>query len=239
MQEWVAAWEAVFNFGAGERPFDCQTSGVINNDYPISADLDLCFGWRDGRDQLQEQFQALIPEFRRRYYLNKSPRATDEITVAVHIRRGDISTEYGINRYTTTERVLQITGAVKAILDAHAVPASIRIYSQGDEKDFAELLPLDAEQFLNADPVWTLQELVEADILVAAKSCFSHYAGFMSDGIKIFEPPWKWVFAPATDDWIPCEQDGLFDPAAFERQLTLLLQAKDKAKTTGSALTSQ
>ena len=226
MQEWVAAWEAVFNLGADERRFDGRTSGVIINNYRVSPDLDLCFGWRDRRDQLQQQFQALIPEFRRRYYLNKSRRAMEEVTVAVHVRRGDVPPDYAA-KYTSTEKVLRIASAVKAILDFHVVPASIRIYSQGDEKDFAELSPLGAEFFLNADPIWTLQELVEADILIVAKSCFSYYAGFMSDGIKIFEESWTWMSVPATDDWIPCELEGSFDRSAFERQLSLLLEAKN------------
>jgi len=230
MQEWAAAWEAVFNFGAGELPFDGRTNGVIDNGYRGTLDVDVYYGWRGGRDQLREHWRALIPEFRRRYYLNKSPRATDEVTVAVHIRRGDVSTDNAAGRYTTTETVLRITGAVKAILDARGVRASIRIFSEGEEKDFAELSPLGAEFFLNADPIWTFQELVEADILVVARSCFSHCAGFMSDGVKIFEGAWHWDLAPATDDWIPCSQDGLFDPAAFECQLSLLLEAKEKAR---------
>ena len=99
--------------------------------------------------------------------------------------------------------------------------------------------PLGVQFFLNADPIWTFQELVEADILVVAKSCFSHCAGFMSDGIKIFEDSWTWTFGPDTEDWIRCEQNSLFDSAAFERQLTILLQAKERARTTGSSLISQ
>jgi hypothetical protein len=122
---------------------------------------------------------------------------------------------------------------VKAILDSHSVPSSIRIYSHGAPEDFAELSPLAAELALDADPIWTFQELVEADILIAAKSCYSHYAGFMSDGIKFFEKSWTWRVVPATDDWIPCEDDGSFDAAAFERQLSLLLKEKEKAKSAG------
>jgi hypothetical protein len=229
MQEWVAAWEAVFNLGADELSFDGRTSGVINNSYQLARDLELCFGCRDRRNrkhELQEQFQALMPEFRRRYYLNKSPRTTQEVTVAVHIRRGDISTNNPLDKYTATEKVLRIASAVKTILDSHVVPMSIRIYSEGDEKDFAELSPLGAEFFLNADTIWTIQELAEADILIVAKSFFSLYAGYMSDGIKIIEEPWSWTFVSAPDDWIRCNEDGLFDPAAFERQLSLLLEAK-------------
>lgn len=238
MQEWVAAWESVFNLGAGEILFDCSARGVLIYGYQVLPDSELCFGWQDRGGELQERFRALILEFRRKYYLNKSPRATEEVTVAVHVRRGDVTSEFAM-KYTATEQVLHIVGAVKAILDFRMVPTSIRIFSEGDEKDFAELLPLAAKCFLNADPIWTLQELVEADILVTAKSCFSHYAGIVSDGIKLFDQSWSWIFVPATDDWIPFEDYGLFDRAAFERQLTLLLQAKEKARTTGSSLTTR
>ena len=239
MQEWIAAWESVFNLGAGELPFDGRARGVLIYGYRVMQDSELCFGWQDRKEELQECFRSLIPEFRRKYYLNKSPRTTDEVTVAVHVRRGDVTTDYASYKYTSTERVLRIAGAVKAILDAHAVPASIRIYSEGDEKEFAELSPLGTEFFLNADPIWTFQELVEADIFVTARSYFSLCAGFLSDGIKIIEEPWTWTFVPAPEDWIRCKQEGLFNSAAFERQLTLLLQAKEKARTTGSLLTSQ
>jgi hypothetical protein len=233
MQEWVAAWEAAFNLGAGELPFDGRRGGVVNNGYQVLRDLYLCFGWQDRSDQLRKQFEDLIPEFRRRYYLNKSPRATEEVTVAVHVRRGDATTGYARYKYTNTETVLRITGAVKAILDARAVPASIRVFSEGDEKDFAELSPLGAEFFLNADPIWTLQELAEADILIVAKSFFSLYAGLMSNGITIVEEFWEWTSVPATDDWIRCNLDGLFDPAAFERQLSVILETKRNLASAG------
>ncbi len=49
-----------------------------------------------------------------------------------------------------------------------------------------------------------MQELIEADILIIAKGCFSYCAGLISDGIKIFEPitllgdsllpSWKWLY---------------------------------------------
>ncbi len=174
MQEWVAAWESVFNLGAGELPYDGRTRGAINlhyrmNTYDCWPVHKRCFGWKGGDDEFQQRWRALIPEFRRRYYLNKTLRTTNEVTVAVHIRRGDVSTDRFSNKYTATEMVLQIAGAVKAILDAHAAPSSIRIYSQGAPADFAELSPLGAELVLDADPIWTFQELVEADILVVGQ----------------------------------------------------------------------
>jgi hypothetical protein len=163
--------------------------------------------------------------------------------------------------YTSTDKVLRTASEVKSIVESHKVPFSMRVYSQGDLADFAELLPLGVEFFLDADPIWTMQELIEADILIMAKSNFSYYAGVISDGIKICklhidEPAdgiWQlpnaatparmiafsWPIFSGLETWIPCQLDGSIDHAAFERQLTLLLQAKEKARTTGSSLMSQ
>jgi hypothetical protein len=54
--------------------------------------------------------------------------------------------------YTSTDKILRIASAVKSILVSRKVPFSVRIYSQGDVADFAELFPLGAEFFLDADP---------------------------------------------------------------------------------------
>jgi hypothetical protein len=83
--------------------------------------------------------------------------------------------------------------------------------------------------------IWTLQELIEADVLIMAQGCFSYCAGFISDGIKIFDlremsvndlPGWRWPSVSPMDSWIPCKADGTFDPEAFERQLLIIIRAK-------------
>jgi hypothetical protein len=252
MQEWTAAWEALFNLGAGEEPCNGRRRGVIENTF-TSVNLDLCFGSHHRKQELLGGFRALIPEFRHKYYLNKYPRTTDAVTVAVHIRRGDVSSAENTHMYTSTERVLQIVSAVKSILNSKSVPHGICVYSQGALEEFDDLRPLGAEFFLDADPIWTIQELVEADILIVAKSYFSYYAGMISDGIKIFEPfsgidptriipqspdsglqgpssSWRYSVFSAMDGWLPCQEDDTFDHSAFERQLSLLLEKKENAK---------
>jgi hypothetical protein len=98
--------------------------------------------------------------------------------------------------------------------------------------DFAELTLPGMEFFLDVDAVWTMQELIEADILIGAKSSFSYCAALISDGVKILEhvpgyflPGWEWRFFPA-DDWLPCLADGSFNGPTFDRQLLRLMQAK-------------
>jgi hypothetical protein len=238
--DWPAAWEKVFNLGAGEAHFTGLRDGVIGNSYNLE-NLDLCFGWRARRKQLDDRFKALIPEFRRKYYLNKSRRTTGPFTVAVNIRRGEVSADQNNLMYTSTAKVLKIAGAVKTVLALRGVPNVIRVYGQGKPADFAELSPLGAEYFLDADPIRTMQELIEADILIVARSSFSYYAGLISEGIKIFEPcyvpsvdntfsgPQYWTLFSELDDWLPCQEDGSVDRSAFDRQLDLLLEAKRKA----------
>lgn len=237
MQQWAAAWETLFNLGAGEIGCDVEDTNVVNYGYDILDDLDLCFSGYCQREHQTRRFKDLIPDLRRKYYQNRSPRTTTEVTVAVHIRRGDVPARNS-DLFTRTEVILQTLRSVKSALDSQPIQYSIRVYSQGKVADFTELSPLGVEFFLNADAIWTMQELIEADILILAKSSFSYYAGLISDGIKIFEPQtispatgmsmpsWEWMLRSPADDWIPSQPNGAIDHAAFDRQLAVLMQSK-------------
>jgi hypothetical protein len=240
MEEWVTAWETLFNLGAGEATCDKERDEIVDFSHHFN-DLDHCFGWRCRWDELAERFKALIPEFRRKYYLNNSRCTTDEVTVAVHIRRGDVCAD-DPDYFTGDEVILRTIASVKSTLDTHRMKYRIRVYSQGDIADFTYLSSLGVEFFLDVDAIWTMQELIAADVLVMAKGCFSYCAALISDGIKIFEPMapfdsdlhdllpgWKWRSHSAKKSWVRCSADGSFDCAIFERQL--LLVVRDKRRT--------
>jgi hypothetical protein len=248
MQEWATTWESLFNLGAGEALCGVDRRGAVNFSYNFT-DLDLCFGWRCRGDELADRFKAIIPEFRHKYYLNKvylnnAPPATHEVTVAVHVRRGDVS-PVDPGYFTSNETILRTVTAVRSILDARKTNYRIRLYSQGKSADFEDLSQAGVELFLDADALWTMQELIEADILIMAKGCFSYYAALISDGIKIFEPEtlsgddflpsWKWRSLSPTESSVPCRADGSFDHALFERQLLLVIQAKANADAEAAA----
>jgi hypothetical protein len=234
MDEWATAWEKLFNLGAGEAVCDIERREAVNFSYNFT-DLDLCFGWHRRGGELADRFKAIIPEFRRKYYLNMAPRTSDKLTVAVHIRRGDVSAA-DPSYFTSDKTILRTVTAVKSILNTHRVNYKISAYSQGKSADFEDLSQAGVELFLDADALWTMQKLIEADILIMAKGCFSYYAGLISDGIKIFEPvtlsgddflpSWKWRSVAPTESWIPCRSDGSFDGVAFERQLLPFIRAK-------------
>src|ERR1700693_4700647 len=80
-----------------------------------------------------------------------------------------------------------------------------------------------------------MKELMEADILIMAKGCFSYYARLICDGIKIFEPrtfgeddssSWKWRSVPPVESWIACRTDGSLDRETFERQLLIVIRLR-------------
>jgi hypothetical protein len=227
MEEWTAAWEALFNLGSGETACHDERRNVVDFCYNFT-DLGRCFGswWR--LDELADRFRAMIPELRHKYYLNKSPRTADELTVAIHVRRGDVSAEHPYY-FTSNEKILRTIATMKSVLDDRELHYRIRLYSQGQSAEFADFCALGIDLFLNADAVWTMQELIEADVLIMAKGCFSYCAGLLSDGIKFFAPaPWpnhdglpsdKWCAFPLAENWITCQPDGSFDSRAFERQL--------------------
>jgi hypothetical protein len=239
MEEWAKAWESVFNLGAGEETCGENRRDAVNFCYNF-ADLEMCFDWRSRINELAGRFDAMLPELRAKYYRNKSRRTTGHVTVAVHLRRGDV-TAADPDYFTSNETVLRTMTEVKQILDHQKIQYKIGVYSQGDVAEFADLALPGVEFFLNADPIWTIQEMIEADVLILAKGCYSYCAGLISDGIKIFDashlfedrylPIWESLSVPASESWVPSQMNGSFAPAAFERQLALILQSKAAVPT--------
>ncbi len=215
MCEWAAAWESYFNLGSGES-YATEKDQLLNysQNYPY---IKLCFGWSSLG--ITDFLDALIPELRHKYYLNNAPRSNELITVAVHVRRGDVTAEDHKLYFTDMNTVFRTTSAVRSILDAHDAKYRISLHSQGSESDFVQLASLGVEMFLDADPIWTHKELVEADILITARGTFSFTAGLISDGIILCEP---YRYSLPTH-WIRTQPDGSFDKAAFIRKLLSIL----------------
>jgi hypothetical protein len=221
MREWIDAWEAHFNLGMGEVATRGDNRGIVNF-WDGIWDLLPLFGV--SIYDLTRAFDATIPEFRRKYYSNKSPRRNEVLIVGVHVRRGDITSSRP-DRWTSTSLIAETIGKVRAVLDAHFTKYKICVFSEGDDADFAKLDAPGAEFFLDADPIWSMQEFIEADILIMSKSSFSYVSALISDGIKIYEPlegypPMSsWVMSDHDERWLRYGPNGEFDCAAFERQL--------------------
>jgi hypothetical protein len=231
MEEWVDAWEAHFNLGMGEVTTDLMTRPPESTaEIPLLAanretvnffynygDLLQLFGVTD--DDLTRMFDATIPEFRGKYYSNKSPRRNEVLTVCVHIRRGDITPSCP-SMWTSTSFIAETIAKVRGVLDANCIKYKICVFSQARYTDVAEL-DAATEFFLDADPIWSMRELIEADILIMAKSSFSYVSALLSDGIKIYEP---WLGYPPLSSWVTRDPNGEYC-AVFERQLLRYIES--------------
>jgi len=217
MPEWAGAWEATFNLGIGEQSMTAHHASVL--DFSHNPDFIANFL---GFEDLTPQLEMTIPEFRQKYQLNKVAKKNQILTVCVHVRRGDIAADR-LEMWTDTEIVAKTLGAVRRILNAQGIEHRICILSQGNPADLAELDGPGTQFLLDKDPMWTLREAIEADILIMAKSSFSYVAGLLSEGIKIYEP----CQYPALRGWLRHGPDVDFDVAAFESQLMRLVEAEN------------
>jgi hypothetical protein len=111
---------------------------------------------------------------------------------------------------------------VKQIIETHGMRYEMRIFSQGDSRDFMDLEALGAHLVIDSDPIYTMHELVGADVLIMAKSTFSYVAGLLSDGISIYEP----CAYPPMASWLVRGNDGTFNVDDFARQLHCLIKAR-------------
>src|SRR5262249_5302994 len=132
--------------------------------------------------------------------------------------------------FTSTETILKTAKLARSILEARGVCYRMAVYSQGQNQDFAEFSQqLAAELFINADAIWTMRELIEADVLIMAKGYFSAYAAMISDGIKLIESNAESEIPQMEEEIIVREPDGCFDVKKFEEQLQRQIEMKIQA----------
>jgi len=117
------------------------------------------------------------------------------LNIAIHIRRGDVSsTKNTYRRYIPNEEYLSIVSKLINLLEDRDYKSvlerenfEIHIYSEGKPEDFGEIQNLTNVQFhLNDDLFETLHHMSKADILVGSFSGFSTFANIFVKGISIF-----------------------------------------------------
>jgi len=246
MEAWVEAWENLFNLGQNEERCDARNPREINYStfhprlYHAVCNALLKIGRARSRskdkhakkefifhpffyfsDSHPESYVSLIPDLRKKYYRDRSPAKNRLMTVAVHMRRGDVTREHRW-RFTPVDKVCETIRLVKSLLETHQQDHRISLYSQGEAGEFEQLKQFGAELFLDADAIWTMQQLIEADILIMSKSSFSYVAALISDGILVYEPFWH---SPLSQ-WISLNRRGKFNTRTFSNQLERLIAGR-------------
>ncbi|MGV8996598.1 MAG: hypothetical protein ACOH12_06590 [Parvibaculaceae bacterium] len=222
---WTAKWEAFFGLGTGERVITPTHDAVGVKKFLDNASL-----WkRDGiiveAQHFQgicnahpEMYQTIIPSLREKYNAHDKSGITldkgdEDVTVAVHIRRGDVSVSDAATagRFTSDERITHTIRDVLAAITAKGKTARVNVYSEGRVEDFKLFADMGCHLHIGRDVFETIHNLAMSDVLVTAKSAFSFVAGLISTGIKLYEP----YQSIAPDDWLKLDADGNFDRHAF------------------------
>jgi hypothetical protein len=198
MVEWAAAWEAQFNLGAGEAT---DTRDAVNFAFTFPA-LCALYGVTDDEAPFDE---ALVREFRRKYRLGKPRAARPLASVCVHVRRRNRH-DFHAEDSADISCVAEVVARVRRMLAEQRLPHVMRIFSQGDAAEFHALgLPRD-DLFLDADPLWSMREMIDADLLVTTRGTFSHVTGLLCEGVVLADGS-----IPPQPDWLTYDSRGTFE----------------------------
>ena len=158
------------------------------------------------------------------------------LSVAVHIRRGDIVKKHSkngmIKRLVPCAHFAKVIAWLRTIDTLEEIGGKVRpiawdvhIFSQGKMEEFTEIteiIHVDPENVLtfhlDEDVFETFHHLASADVLVMSRSDFSFVAGLLSNGIKLFCPPPFWH--TAVPGWLECDRGGMFETDQFREKLS-------------------
>ena len=226
--QWEEKWESFANLGANETCVDqISSAGLkkVNRTYPETI-------WKtDGHlfivkhchafaDQEPDRYNLIIDELIARY--EAKPKKIpifgnpSSFNIAVHLRRGDVTIDNKESfRYSPNDYSVRVVKQVLSVLRGLGISATVHVYSQGRNSDFADFEPLRVSLHINESPFVTFHNLVKADMLIMAKSSFSYAPALLSRGVKIYEPFWH---APLSH-WITTDVDKGVDEVALKKSI--------------------
>ncbi len=148
-----------------------------------------------------------------------------EISVAVHIRRGDVSVgvangqENMKKRWLSEEYYITVMEKIKEILAGRKM--RFYIFSEGVKEDFPLINKMDADICfcLDMGAVDSFIHMCRADLLVVGLSSFSYDPGLINTNLKIASDRF-WCPYPDNGEWILADADGRF-PEAEEEKIRL------------------
>ena len=199
IDEWISAWENLLGMGSMSSPASQDDFAVIrleelvsnpelwnqkvmisSNHFHAFCELAPQFGETVGR-KLQKHYHHGLSA-------NHDPKP---VNVCVHVRRGDvrIGDAETQHRYTANHQIIEVIRQINHAVSQTGQEARVRIFSNGEASDFDDFKQLpNVELNLGISAIDTFKELVNADVLVTARSDFSHLAAIYCRGTVICDP---------------------------------------------------
>jgi len=235
MGEWVRRCENHFNLGAGAQTLAACSSPVV----PLHELLMAPHEWPDdaviaaphylhycNRDP--EAWERVQPLLRERFWRNKQQHKSNPFTIALHVRRGDVTANNKARRnFTPNAAFLRTLESIMNAVSKYAAgDVHIALFSQGDPEIFEDFVRAGCELNLDTPALATHAALVAADVLITSKGAFSYTAGVLNEGVTLYDPQ---KYRPL-QDWIARAPDGHFDEKQFREGLEAHLARKNVEK---------
>jgi hypothetical protein len=237
--EWAAQWEPFFNLGRDEARV--PKNAVVMPAEAFIRDPDACvkagavlaarsFHW--SAFQTPKALHRLRRRLRTKYHaaakcglaLHRGP--VGALTVAVHVRRGDVTADHPRRGhfYTHDAPILNTIASVRAVAATMGRAVHVNLFSEGPPDMFNAFAAAGCRLHLDGDPFEAFHNMVSADILVQAKSSFSYVAGLISAGAVLHE---RYVgrsgtpFYRPAPGWIVRDGSGALAVDELHRQLDM------------------
>jgi hypothetical protein len=217
--DWPAKWERFLGLGTGS-PSAQEVAGQLGDPRRVSNPTQIqkinnsfwslpnCHAYAD---LYPDHYERLTAQFAARYHAAPKAGCVSHYTpgvvnVAVHLRRGkDLG--HKLFLLSHEEYSAALTRTLRDAVHAMGARCVIRVFSDGDEAELGALQQLGVEFHMNEDLFSTFHSLVNADVLVMAKSALSYAAALLSCGLVIYEP----MHHPPLPKWVTAKADGSLD----------------------------
>jgi hypothetical protein len=219
--EWVRRCEETFALGVGRKtladfnlPMVDLTRYATNRSLWARPHIVTMNNMHIHCDRNPEIYRAVVP-----MRVETTPRNSRTLRIAVHVRRGDVSTQKVSHRFTPNQIVLSTVRRVVELAEKQGLSSEVTVYSNGKPSEFADFADLGYRVDVELGALDVFERLRESDVLLTAKSTFSYVAGLYARGIVLYEP-----FARRPlESWIPRQADGGFSEAALAERLATLM----------------
>jgi len=140
--------------------------------------------------KLTQYYNLIKPEIQKLYWSVKRDihlkYKSNKISVAVHIRRGDISKNNNADRWIEFDHYMKIINNLNSNIGNENL--DIHIFSEGTVADFSIFNQENVTLQLNGSDLEALHHMCSADILVTGQSSFSIMAAYFNMNFIVYTP---------------------------------------------------
>lgn len=165
-------------------------------------------------DRYPSVWGPALDGIKRNRWAPPAPRDGRPIVVAAHARRGDVPASETL-RYTSDAYLASTLGGVAQVLSDYGLHATLHVYSEGREEDFAGLRELEVTLHLDGDQIGDWEALRAADVLIVSRSAYSYSAALLSDGIILCPRFWH----EPLPGWVRVGRDGAYSAENLKGKL--------------------